>query len=191
MMPGLAGGPVLTVSGVMLLGITVDVHVLFDIAEHRRREAADIGAVVDPRLLDRLLDLPHGIPVGDPAAWAELSGQHPGVVHVSDDGPEVTRLLRPPLRIMSVTVNAVPRRELKAIQAATWFGGFYPRRVRISRQRLPKLALVEADYFGVEVVDQQDHVLVPPAAPPKEIMDKWSWLNEEQAYHRWLTADPA
>ena len=58
------------VAGVMLLGIRVTAYAVINVAEHRRRQAAGIGAVLQPALLDRLLDLPAGVPVIDPAWWA-------------------------------------------------------------------------------------------------------------------------
>ena len=54
------------VAGVMLLGVRVTAHAAVNLAEHRRREAAGMAAVIDPALLDRLLDLPAGVPVIDP-----------------------------------------------------------------------------------------------------------------------------
>ena len=51
----------------MLLGVRVTAYAVVNLAEHRRREAAGMAAVIDPALLDRLLDLPAGVPVIDPA----------------------------------------------------------------------------------------------------------------------------
>ena len=53
-----AGSPAVLVEGVILLGVRVSAYATINAAEHRRREAAGIGAVVNPGLLDRLLDLP-------------------------------------------------------------------------------------------------------------------------------------
>ena len=44
--------------GVMLLGVRVTAYAIINIAEHQRRETAGMGAVIDPALLDRLMDLP-------------------------------------------------------------------------------------------------------------------------------------
>ena len=64
---------------VMLLGVRVTAYAIINIAEHQRREAAGMGAVINPALLDRLMDLPIGIPVTDPVAWAEMADQPRGV----------------------------------------------------------------------------------------------------------------
>ena len=68
-------GPGVLVEGVILLGVGVTACAVINIAEHRRREAAGMGAVTNPGLLDRLLDLPTGIPVIDPVVWAEMAGE--------------------------------------------------------------------------------------------------------------------
>ena len=54
----------------MLLGVRVTAYAAINTVEHRRREAAGMGAVIHPGLLDRLMDLPAGIPVTDPVVWA-------------------------------------------------------------------------------------------------------------------------
>ena len=61
--------------GVMLLSVRVTAYAIINIAEHLRRETAGIGAVINPALLDRLMDLPIGISVTDPVAWAEMTDQ--------------------------------------------------------------------------------------------------------------------
>ena len=53
--------------GVMLLGVRVTAYAIINIAEHQRRKTAGMGAVINPALLDRLMDLPIGISVTDPA----------------------------------------------------------------------------------------------------------------------------
>ena len=78
--------PVVLVEGVILLGVRVTAYATINAAEHRRREAAGIGAVVNPGLLDRLLDLPAAVPVTDAAAWAELAGQPSGIAERGEDG---------------------------------------------------------------------------------------------------------
>jgi hypothetical protein len=55
---------------VTLLGVRVTAYTVINLAEHRRREAALMAAVVRPALLDRLMDLPAGIAVIDPVLWA-------------------------------------------------------------------------------------------------------------------------
>src|SRR5580700_3235639 len=91
-----------TVAGVMLLGIRVTAYAVINVAEHRRREAAGMAAVIDPALLDRLLDLPAGVPVIDPAGWAEMAGQPTGILERDPDGVSVTRRLEAPLSVAEV-----------------------------------------------------------------------------------------
>src|ERR1700721_529065 len=80
-----------SVVGVMLLGVRVTAHADVNLAEHRRRAAAGIAAVIDPGLLDRLLDLPAGVPVIDPAGGAEVAGQPAGVLDGASGGVSVPR----------------------------------------------------------------------------------------------------
>jgi len=84
-LPDVASSPaaatsVRAVAGVMLLGVRVTAYAVINVAEHRRREAAGMGAVLQPALLDRLLDQPTGVPVIDPAGWAEMAGQPAGIL---------------------------------------------------------------------------------------------------------------
>ena len=44
----------------MLLGVRVTAYAIINLAEHRRRETAGLGAVINPAPLDRLMDLPTG-----------------------------------------------------------------------------------------------------------------------------------
>ena len=93
--------------GVMLLGVRVTAYAIINIAEHQRRETACMGAVIDPALLDRLMDLPIGISVTDPVTWAEMADQPRGIVERHEDGARITRLLESPLTITDVIVDAV------------------------------------------------------------------------------------
>src|SRR2546421_7608486 len=99
---GGAGGPV----RVMLLGVRVTAYAIINVAEHRRRGAAGMGAVISPVLLDRLMDLPTGIPVTDPVVSAAMADQPRGVFERREDRIRVTRRLEPPLTITDVVVNA-------------------------------------------------------------------------------------
>jgi hypothetical protein len=108
----------------MLLGVRVTAYAIINMAEHRRREAAGMGAVAHPALLDRLMDLPIGIPVTDPVVWAEMADQPRGVAERHEDGVRVTRHLESPLTITDVVVDAAKGRELRAVQDASLFAGF-------------------------------------------------------------------
>jgi hypothetical protein len=170
-----------SVAGVMLLGVRVTAYAVVNLAEHRRREAAGMAAVIDPALLDRLLNLPAGVPVIDPAWWA---GQLPGILERDPDGVSVTRRLESPLSIADVVVQAAAGRELRAVQDASLFAGFTRRWVRADRA--PDAVLLEAKLCGVGILDAGYQVLLPAAKPAALTRDGWSWLLEEKVYRRWL-----
>lgn len=176
------------VAGVTLLGVRVTAWTVINPAEHRRREVAGMAAVINPALLDRLLDLPAGVPVTDAVMWAEMADQPPGVVERGEDGASVTRRLHAPLTIADVVVHAAAGRELRAVQDATLFAGFARRWVAVQRGRVPDAAMMEARMFGVGVVDPRRRVLLPAERPVAPTVDGWSWLLEEKAYRRWLSA---
>ena len=171
-------------AGVMLLGVRVTAHAAVNLAEHHRREAAGMAAVIDPALLDRLLNLPAGVPVIDPAGWAEMAGQPPGILERDPDGVSVTRRLEAPLSIADVVVHAAAGRELRAVQDASLFAGFTRRWV--AADRVPDAVLLEAKLCGVGILAAGDQVVLPAAKPSALTRDGWSWLLEEKVYRRWL-----
>jgi hypothetical protein len=177
--------PLQSAAGVMLLGVRVTAYAVVNLAEHRRREAAGMAAVIDPALLDRLLDLPVGVPVIDPAWWA---GQLPGILERDPDGVSVTRRLESPLSIADVVVQTAAGRELRAVQDASLFAGFTRRWV--AADRVPDAALLEAKLCGVGILDADHEVLLPAARPVALTKDGWSWLLEEKVYRRWLGGRP-
>jgi hypothetical protein len=179
---GGSGGPV----RVMLLGVRVTAYAVINVAEHRRRGAAGIGAVICPALLDRLMDLPTGIPVSDPVVWAEMADQPGGVAERHEDGTRVTRRLEPPLTITDVVVDATRGNPLRAVQDASLFAGFTRRWIAATSGRIPEVALLEAKLCGVGVVDQRGGQLRPAGKPHGLTRDGWSWLLEEKTYRRWL-----
>jgi hypothetical protein len=173
--------------GVMLLGVRVTAYVAINFGEHRRREAGGMGAVVDPGLLDRLLDLPVAVPVADPVVWAEMAGQRPGILERGEDGMSVTRRLESPLAIADVVVQTASGRELRAVQDASLFAGFTRRWVAAAYGRVPDAAVLEAKLCGVGIVDPSHRALLAAAKPVALTRDGWSWLLEEKAYRRWLS----
>src|ERR1700760_383167 len=129
---------------VMLLGVQVTAYAIINIAEHRRRAAAGLGAVTDPALLDRLMDLPTGVLVADPVAWEELADQPQGVISPCEDIAGITRRLQPPLTITDVVVESAKGKELRAVQNASLFAGFTRRWMVATSGRIPDAALLEA-----------------------------------------------
>ena len=172
---------------VMLLGVRVTAYAIISIAEHQRREAAGMGAVINPALLDRLMDLPTGISVTDPVAWAEMADQPRGVAERHEDGARITRRLESPLTITDVVVDATTRQELRAVQDASLFAGFTRRWIAATSSRIPDAAMLEAKLCGVGIVDACRRLLRPAERPEDLTRDGWSWLLEEKTYRRWLT----
>ena len=173
--------------GVMLLGVRVTAYAIINIAEHQRRETAGMGAVINPALLDRLMDLPVGASVADPVVWAEVTGQPRGVVERDEDGAKITRRLDSPLTITDVIVGAATGQELRAVQDASLFAGFTRRWIAATPSRIPDAAMLEAKLCGVGIVDQRRRQLLPAEKPEGLTRDGWSWLLEEKTYRRWLT----
>ena len=181
-----AGREPIQAEGVNLLGVRVTALAALSIAEHARRVRAGLGAVTSPALLDRLLDLPAGMPVADAAAWAELSGQPPAVAARGDDGMTVTRRLEPPLTISDVVLAAVPGREMAAVQAASLFADFTRRWIAVRRDRVPDAAVLEAKLAGVGILGRHGEVVLAGSAPAGAVIDQWGWLLQEKTYRRWL-----
>jgi hypothetical protein len=188
-------GPLAAVGGgepgvpvrVMLLGVRVTAYAIINIAEHRRREMAGMGAVVNPALLDRLMDVPVGIPVTDPVMWAEMADQPCEVVERCQDGARVTRRLESPLVITDVVVDGVSGNPLRAVQDASLFAGFTRRWVAVIAGQVPDAAMLEAKLCGVGIVDQRRWQLLAAEKPGGLTRDGWSWLLEEKAYRSWLS----
>src|SRR4029077_18393234 len=130
--------------GVMLLGVRVNAYAIISIAEHQRRETAGMGAVINPALLDRLMDLPIGISVTDPLAWAEMADQPRGIAELHEDGARIIRRLESPLTITDVVVDATTGKELRAVQEASLFAGFTRRWTAATSSRIPDAATLEA-----------------------------------------------
>ena len=172
---------------VMLLGVRVTAYAVINIAEHRRREIAGMGAVINPALLDRLMDLPVVTWVTDPVMWAEMTDQPHGVVERHEDGAKITRRLESPLTITDVLVEATTGQELRAVQDASLFAGFTRRWIAATPGRISDAAMLEAKLCGVGVVDQGRGQLLPAEKPGGLTRDGWSWLLEEKTYRRWLT----
>jgi hypothetical protein len=172
---------------VMLLGVRVTAYAIINIAEHRRRETAGMGAVINPALLDRLMDLPIGIPVTDLVVWAETADQPRGVVERHEDGVRITRRLESPLVITDVVVGATRGKELRGVQDASLFAGFTRRWVAVTAGQVPDAAMLEAKLCGVGIVDQRRRQLLAAERPEGLTRDGWSWLLEEKTYRRWLT----
>ena len=174
--------------GVMLLGVRVTAYAIISTAEHQRRETAGMGAVINPALLDRLMDLPIGISVTDPVAWAEMADQPRGVAELHEDGARIIRRLESTLTIADVIVDAARGKELRAVQDASLFAGFTRRWIAAAPSRIPDAAMLEAKLCGVGIVDQRRSQLLLPAEKPEGLTrDGWSWLLEEKTYRRWLT----
>jgi hypothetical protein len=136
------------------------------------------------------MDLPVAVPVDDPALWAAAAGQPPGILERGEDGASVTRRLESPLTIADVVVHPAAGRELRAVQDASLFAGFTRRWVAAARNRMPDATMLEAKVCGVGMLDPGHRVLLQAEKPVTLTRDGWSWLLEEKAYRRWLSAPP-
>ncbi|HYA52486.1 MAG TPA: hypothetical protein VEG33_15105, partial [Streptosporangiaceae bacterium] len=135
------------------------------------------------------MDLPIGISVIEPVAWAEMADQPPGILERGADGTSVTRRLESPLTITDVVVDAAAGGELRAVQDASLFAGFTRRWVTTARSHIPVATMLEAKLCGVGIVDPC-HSVLPAENPVALTKDGWSWLLEEKAYRRWLSGRP-
>jgi len=145
-----------------------------------------LGAVTDPALLDRLLDLPVGYPCCNPALWAETSAAAPGIADYGAGGCTVTRLLEPPLVVDDVIVSAPCGRELRAVQDASLFASFTRRWAQARTAAIPDTAVLEAKPCGVGLLNSHGHIVLPAEPPTSAAADGWTWLVAEKAYRRWL-----
>ena len=132
------------------------------------------------------MDLPIGMSVTDPVAWAEMADQPRGVAERHEDGARITRRLESPLTITDVIVGAATGRELRAVQDASLFAGFARRWIAATPRRISDAAMLEAQLCGVGIVDQRRRQLRPAEKPEGLTRDGWSWLLEEKTYRRWL-----
>ncbi len=174
-----------SVSLVNLLGARVSVHGALAVPEHARRQSIGMTAVTDPALLGRLLEIPTGVPIINPALWAEIACQPAGIVTRGDDGYTVTRLLVPALVVLDVIVSAGLGREVLAVQQASLFEGFAARWVRVKAE--PRdAAVMEAKLCGVGLIEAEGGVILPAERPNLPVVDGWAWLLWEKAYRRWL-----
>jgi hypothetical protein len=113
-----------------------------------------------------------------------------GIVERSEDGRTVRRVLESPLVVHAVVVRGPRGRELRAVQDASLFAGFLPRWVATERDTIAAAAVLEAQVFGVGLLDP-DGCIVLPAEPPRDlIFDGRAWLLREQTYRRWLRGQP-
>jgi hypothetical protein len=178
------------VEGVSLLGARVTAYARLSTSEHERRIHVGLGAVVDPALLDRLMDLPAAVPVADVVVWAEMGNQPSSVVERGEDGATVVRMLRPPLMIDDVVLTAVPGRELRTVQDASLFACFTRRWVAVRRDSVPDSVVLEARLCGVGILDSRGSVLLAGETPATLTLDGWAWLLQEKTYRRWLSQRP-
>jgi hypothetical protein len=172
---------------VNLLGVPVTARAALDRPEHERRRTLGINAITNASLLDRLLNLPLGVPVADRVIWAETAGQPEGVVERAGDGQTVTRLVAPPLTIDCVMVSAQRRGWLRAVQDASLFACFAKRWVVISGRDVPGRLAIEAKFFGIGLMTPGGHVLLEAEKPTGLLIDGWAWLLREKTYQGWLS----
>jgi hypothetical protein len=180
--PGVGGR--VRIGRVNLLGTRVEAWANLNGCEHKRRTALGLGAVTDPALLERLLDLPLGELVDDPVAWAETADQAEGIVERVDDQCAVQRFLEPPLTVTDVIVSGQAGRGLKAVQDASLFASFCSRWVALNEEHPSDRVVMEAKLCGVGLLGLQRGVLLS-AEPVVPVIDGWTWLLWEKTYRCW------
>ncbi|MGH3287272.1 MAG: hypothetical protein ACRDPD_21730 [Streptosporangiaceae bacterium] len=186
--PGLAGH--VAIGPVRLLGVPVTALARLNLDEHERRRTLGLGPVTDPALLDRLLNLPAGLPVADSAAWTQTADLPAGIVSRARDGCTVVRMLDIPLTVDAVVVRARRGRLMRAIQDASLFAGF-TRRWASAAGPAGCAARLEAAVFGVGLLGPDGAVLVTAEPPVRPRPDGWAWLLREKTYRRWLSGTGA
>jgi hypothetical protein len=175
------------IKDVSLLGVRVTALAVIDAAEHARRQRAHVHAVTDPALLGLLLDLPVGVPIADPLAWAETACQPVGVIARDEGSLAVTRLLVPPLEIEDIIVAAPVGREMRAIRDASLFARFAHRWIMLVRTHLPEPTVLDAKLCGVGILSASGEVILHGENPVIRQLDSWDWMLREEVYQRWLT----
>jgi hypothetical protein len=165
-----------------------DALVAVHAAEHGRRQAVGLGAVLDLPLLDTLTTLPHGLPLpldglGE-RDQRRIAATPPGVIDRATT--RVARLLEPALEVRSVYVSSGPWPT--RLRRAASFSRFAPCMITLAREPTTE-QLVGADFFGIGVVGIGPllgrHFLEPSAPPPS--FSAVHWLFRERAYDAWLS----
>jgi hypothetical protein len=171
---------------VNLLGARVEAWACLNGYECERRSALGLGAVTDPALLERLLDLPLGESVDDPISWTETADQAAGIVERAEDCCTVRRVLEPPLRVTDVIVPGLAGRGLKAVRDASLFASFCSRWVALAEERPSDHVVMEAQLCGVGLLGPDGSALLSAELLSVPVIDGWTWLLWEKTYRRWL-----
>ena len=168
---------------VMMLGVRVTAYAIINIAEHRRRETAGMGAVINLALLDRLMDLPIGIPVTDLVIWEmSLRSRTTGRGLTADmnvSRPVTAPLMSRPLYRCSKTTatgrpdlldeTGKPFPEPPRLNRQDHQGGFVDRVP--PRQRLPERGCVLVPDSG-RVGENERHACCPLAHQPVVVVEE-------------------
>ncbi|MCK9925106.1 hypothetical protein MXD61_25100 [Frankia sp. AgPm24] len=166
-----------------------------DSDEHRRRQAAGLGAVVDVGVLELLLGLPLGQPVGrgDLGRWEQraVAKAPPGCLRIGEGS--VSRLARPPVSVRLAVLSARDWRV--GLQRAGRLAPFTARAMALHRtpRDLPA-ACAEADFYGVGMFLVRDgspaRMLVAPEPYRAARLSARIWWFAEQAYRAHLADVP-
>ncbi len=173
--------------GVYMLGVRVTACARLNVIEHERRAQCGLRAITDPSLLDRLLNLPVGVPVSDRALWAAVARQPDGLVMRAEDRHTVTRLIEVPLDLDCVIVSAQRGRWRQSVQDVSLFAAFAARWIVTPCVPLPDFFVMDAKFYGIGLVDRRGRVVLDAERPSGLIMDGWAWLLREKTYGRWLS----
>ena len=190
-------GCVVVPEGARLSGKTAGALVRICAHEHRRRQAASLGALTDLALLDVLMNMPIGeaLPrsVLSPDEQDVLNRAPRGVVELR--GPSIVRIADRPVEVDAVIASGSSWRQL--VRGLAAFGGVAQRIAVLDTEPLDVRDLMwEAEATGVGVwlsrADGPIEVLAPEVFTPTYVKPA-RWRFQEYAYRELFksTSQPA
>lgn len=166
-----------------------------DREEHGRRQGEGLGAVVDVGVLDVLLGLPLGRPIGHASLGERerraIAKAPSGYLRVDDES--VIRLACPPVNVELAVISA--RGWRRGLEQAGRFAPFCARAIVLDRAPRDLLAAcVEADFYGVGLFlmneDSGVEMLVAPEPYRAMRFSARIWWFAEEAYGAYLAGYP-
>lgn len=170
-----------------------DALLCFDLdrEEHSRRREDGLGAVVDVGVLNLLLSLPLGQPVGLASLGEReqrtVTKAPSGLLRVGDES--VIRLARPPVNVELAVISA--RGWRLGLERAGRFAPFCARAIVLDRAPRDLLAAcVDADFYGVGLFAMNKNsgveMLVAPEPYRAMRVSARMWWFAEEAYRAYL-----
>jgi hypothetical protein len=183
-------GPGRQVPKSAIQGITADLDVRVNEAEHNRRRRRRVGAFTRRDVINRLTGIPiNWVPARevDQSTLEFLAGQAPDTIevrHVKKQGMAVRRLLNPPLSIEHITVHS--RDWDRGFAAINSVAGFSARSLVLSIEPSDReLAELESNLYGIGLsIDRggELQLLTHPAPFLPEFFTALAWQVAEGVY---------